>query len=112
MDAALPDWMSHLEQLLRPWFPALAALAILLVLGGVINAWRAQSSETQKARTLGRQVLRALRRQPAGATADSLARELQVAPHRLAGLLEELQRKRRISSHTTSDRRTMWVIRD
>ena len=91
-------------------YPLLALIAIVLLIWGVLSAWRSEELAGVRKAELKREIILELRRQMRGMTGDELARAVGLAPLTTVKLLEELQKDNILMSHTNTQRLTIWRV--
>jgi hypothetical protein len=92
-------------------YPALAVLAVTLIVVGVLSAWRTEDLAGLRKAELKREIILELRRQMVGMSADSLARAIGLEPLKTVKLLEEMQRDNIVISYTNTQRLTLWRLK-
>jgi hypothetical protein len=92
-------------------YPLLAVVAVTLIVVGVLSAWRSEDLAGLRKAELKREIILELRRQMVGMTGDALSRAVGLEPFKTVKLLEELQRDNILTSHTNTQRLTIWRIR-
>ena len=109
--ATTPPYIEMLEQNSHIIYPALAVLVLVLLVAGILQAWKTQDLDGLQKATLKKEIVVHLRQEIAGAPADQLARQVGVAPIKLMRLLEEMQKDGILSSHTNTQRLTIWRLK-
>jgi hypothetical protein len=104
-------WLSFLERHTRIIYPALAIGVLALMVVAIIRAWKELDSAGVAKAERKRQILTHLRRQPAGASAEALAKEMGLQSFKVVKLLEEMQDDGLLSSHTNTQRLTLWQLK-
>lgn len=107
-----PKYFELLERNTHIIYPALAVLALALIVAGILQAWRSQDLAGLEKAELKREIILELRRQ-AGCSApgEQLARAIGLEPFKTVKLLEEMQRDGVIASHTNTQRLTIWRLK-
>lgn len=106
-----PEYVELLERNVHIVYPALAVLVLVLIVAGILQAWRTHDLDGLQKAELKREVVLELRKENHGAPAEAIAKVVGLEPFKLVKLLEEMQRDGVVSSHTTSDRLTIWRLR-
>ena len=109
--AANPAYFELLEQNTHIIYPALAILVLVLLVAGILQAWRTQDLDGLQKAELKRALILVLRRDTHGAPVEVLAKEVGFASLKLVKLLEELQRDGIVISHTNTQRLTIWSLK-
>ena len=105
------DYLELLERNSHIVYPALAVLVVLLLVLGILEAWRSQDLDGLQKVELKREIILELRRQIGGASAETLAKAIGLESFKTVKLLEELQRDNIVISHTNTARLTLWRIK-
>ncbi len=105
------DYLELLERNSHIVYPALAVLVVLLLVLGILEAWRSQDLDGLQKVELKREIILELRRQIGGASAETLARAIGLESFKTVKLLEELQRDGIVVSHTNTARLTLGRIK-
>lgn len=113
--SAIPESARFLELLERNThilYPALAVLALGLIVAGVLQAWRSEDLAGLEKAELKREIILELRRQAGcSASGEQLARAIRLDSFKTFKLLEEMQRDGLIASHTNTQRLTLWRLK-
>ena len=105
------DYLELLERNSHIVYPALAVLVVVLLILGILEAWRSQDLDGLQKVELKREIILELRRQIGGASAETLARAIGLESFKTVKLLEEMQRDNIVISHTNTARLTLWRIK-
>jgi hypothetical protein len=92
-------------------YPIIAVSVVALIAFGVISAWRSEDIDGLKKAELKREIIRELRREVYGMTADRLAKAVNVPGGRMLKLLEEMQESNIVESRTDTSRVTTWRMK-
>lgn len=92
-------------------YPLLAVATVALIAFGIISAWRSEDIDGLKKAELKREIIRELRREVWGMTADRLARNIDVPGGRMLKLLEEMAEDNIVESRTDTSRVTTWRMK-
>lgn len=106
-----PAYFEVLEKNTHIIYPALAILVLVLLVAGILQAWRTQDLDGLQKAELKREVILVLRRETHGAEAELLAREVGMALLKLVKILEELQTDGIVVSVTNTQRKTFWSLK-
>ncbi|HLL54941.1 MAG TPA: hypothetical protein VK447_15405 [Myxococcaceae bacterium] len=106
-----PRYFEFLERNSHIIYPAIAVLVLVLLVAGIIQAWRTQDMDALDKVEFKRELISELRRTMGGATAEVLGRAVGLEPFRAQRLLEELQKDGIVLSHTNTSRLTVWRIK-
>ena len=109
--ATSPPYIEMLEQNSHIIYPALAILVLILLVAGILQAWKTQDLDGLQKAELKREIVVRLRQEIGGAPAEQLARGLGVQPIKLMRVLEEMQKDNILQSHTNTDRLTIWKLK-
>jgi hypothetical protein len=109
--ATNPPYIEMLEQNSHIIYPALAVLVLVLLVAGILQAWKTQDLDGLQKATLKKEIVVHLRQEIGGAPAEQLARALGVTPIKLMRLLEEMQKDGILASHTNTQRLTIWRLK-
>lgn len=109
--AMSPAYFELLEKNTHLIYPALAILVLVLLVAGILQAWRTQDLDGLQKAELKREVIIVLRRETHGAEAELLAKEVGMAVLKLVKILEELQRDGIVVAVTNTQRKTFWSLK-
>lgn len=110
-EAPEPGYVDLLERHSNIVYPALAVVVVILLIIGIVDAWRTQDLDGLQKVELKREIILELRRQLGGASAETLAKAVGLESFKTVKLLEELQRDGILVSHTNTARLTVWRIK-
>ena len=100
-DAGRFDFIEQNSHIL---FPLLALLAVVLLVGGIVHAWRTpELAGAEKARLKG-EIIRTLRNNIGWMTAQEAAEKLDIETHTAASLMDEMKRDGVLVSGTMESR--------
>ena len=105
------SYIDVVEQNAHIIYPTLAVLAVVLVVLGILSAWRSQDLAGLRKAELKREVILELRKQLVGMSADAIARSIGLEAFKTQKLLEEMQRDGILMSHTNTQRLTTWRLK-
>ena len=109
--ATTPPYIEMLEQNSHIIYPALAVLVLVLLVAGILQAWKTQDLDGLQKAELKKEIVVHLRQEIGGAPAEQLARQVGIAPIKLVRLLEEMQKDGILLSHTNTQRLTIWRLK-
>jgi predicted ArsR family transcriptional regulator len=85
---------------------------VLILIGlGILQAWRSEDMDGLQKAELKREVIRELRREVHGLTADAISKAVGVPSLKLLRVLEEMQRDNILESRTDTARITTWRMK-
>lgn len=109
--ATSPSYIELLEDNTHVIYPALAVLALVLVAAGIMQALKTDNLTGIKKAEVKRELIRELRRDITGRTAEQLAKLLDVPNIKMLQLLEELAAEGIVESRTDTQRLTTWRLK-
>lgn len=92
-------------------YPALAILVVVLIVAGILHAWKSDDLDSVVKAEAKREIVLQLRREMHGMSADRLMRMTGLDMMKLVRLLQEMQEDGILTSHTNSQRQTTWVLK-
>lgn len=102
------EWLENNSHIV---YPVVGIGVIALISWGIISAWRTEDVDGLKKAELKREIIRELRREVYGMTADRLAKNIDVPGVRMLKLLEEMAEQNIVESRTDTQRTTTWRMR-
>ena len=105
------DYLALLERNSHIVYPVLAVVVGLLLVLGILEAWRSQDLDGLQKVELKREIILELRRQIGGESAETLARAIGLESFKTEKLLEEMQRDGIVVSHTNTARLRLWRVK-
>ena len=105
------DYLELLERNSHILYPTLAVITLALVSAGVLQALRAQKVDGALTSRHKQIIVDALRSQPVGLPATSLAGQLGLDTHKTVRLLEQMQQDGLLVSYTNSQRILLWQVK-
>lgn len=105
-------YLDVLEQNSHIIYPALAVLTLILIIVGLLQAWKNQDMDMKTRVEYKRAILAELRRHLNGLPGDELARNLALDRLKMVKMLEQMQQEGMVQSHTNSKRITVWRVRN
>lgn len=109
--ATTPRYIEFLEGNTHLVYPALAVLVLVLIALGILQAWRSEDMDGVQKAELKRDVIRELRREVHGMSADALSKAVGVPSLKLLRILEEMQKDNILESRTDTQRLTTWRMK-
>lgn len=102
------EWLENNTHIV---YPIIAVVVVALIAFGVIQAWRTEDIDGLKKAEMKREIIRMLRREVYGMTADRLAKTLEIPGGRMLKLLEEMAEANIVESRTDTSRVTTWRMK-
>lgn len=109
--ATSPRYIEFLESNTHLVYPALAILVLVLIAVGILQAWRSEDMDGLQKAELKRDIIKELRREVHGMTADAISKAVGVPSLRLLRVLEEMQTDNILESRTDTRRITTWKMK-
>jgi hypothetical protein len=106
-----PKYFDLLEQNSHVIYPALAILTLVLVMIGILQAWKSQDMDGLTKNQFKRAIINELRSNLSGLPGDVLARAIGLDRLKTMKLLEQMQQEGMINSYMSSNRMMMWRVR-
>lgn len=111
-DPGAPSYFELLERNTHIIYPALGVLALVLIVAGILQAWRSQDLAGLEKAEFKREIILELRRQAGcSASGEQLARAIGLDAFKTMKLLEEMQKDGILASHTNTQRLTVWRLK-
>jgi len=110
-DAANPAYIEVLERNTHIVYPVLAVLVLVVLVAGILQAWKTQDLDGLQKAEFKREIILELRRDTLGYTVEILARRVKLEPLKLVRLLEEMQNEGMVMSVTNTQRLTTWRLK-
>lgn len=105
-------WVELFEANTGLIYPAIGLLTLVLIVAGILQAWRSHDLAGLEKAEYKRELILELRRQPGGsAGGEALSRAIGLDNFKTFKLLEELQRDGILLSHTNTERLTIWRLK-
>jgi hypothetical protein len=92
-------------------YPALAVLTLVLIALGAVSAWRSDDLDGLQKAELKRDIIRELRREVWGMTAERLSTNVGVPLLKVVKVLEEMQSDSILEARTDTRRVTTWRVK-
>lgn len=108
---AAPAYFELLESNTHIIYPLLALVVLVLLAVGIVHAWRSEDLDGLVKAELKRTIILELRRQVGGTSAEKLSRVVGLEPLKLVHILEEMQDDGLLTSHTNTQRLTVWQVK-
>ncbi|HYH97607.1 hypothetical protein [Hyalangium sp.] len=106
-----PKYFDMLEQNSHIVYPALAGLTLLLLVGGIFQAWKSQDMDGLTKNQFKRAIVNELRRNLSGLPGDMIARAVGLDRLKTVKLLEQMQQEGMVNSYMSSNQMMMWRMR-
>ena len=104
-------YLEILENNTHVIYPALAILVVVLIVAGILHAWKTDDLDSVVKAEAKREIVMQLRREMHGMSAERLTRMTGLDLMKLIRLLQEMQEDGMLTSHTNSQRQTTWVLK-
>jgi hypothetical protein len=111
LDDIEPGYFELLEKNTHIVYPVLAVLVLVLLMAGILQAWKTQDLDGLQLAELKREIVLELRRETWGASVDNLARKMKLDPLKLVNMLEQMQKDGVVISTTDTKRLTTWRLK-
>ncbi len=102
------EWLETNAQYI---YPLIAVVVVGLLALGIIMAWRTDDLDGVQKAELKREIIRILRRDVYGTSADRISKTLNVPGGKLMKLLEEMAEENLVESRTDTSRVTTWRMK-
>ena len=104
-------YIEALEDNTHVIYPAIAIFVLVLIVLGILQAWRTDDMSGELKAELKREVIRELRVNPHGMTVEALGKALKLQPLKLLKVLEEMALAGITESRTDTRRHTTWRVK-
>jgi hypothetical protein len=104
-------YIEFLENNTHIIYPLLAVVAVALIAFGVFSAWRTEDMDGLAKAELKREIVRELRREIWGMTAEALSKKVGIPRLKLLKILEEMQADNILEARTDTRRVTTWKMK-
>jgi len=111
LDNIEPGYFELLEKNTHIVYPVLAVLVLVLLMAGILQAWKTQDLDGLQRAELKREIILELRKETWGASVENLARRLKMDPLKLVNMLEQMQKDGVVASTTDTKRLTTWRLK-
>lgn len=92
-------------------YPLIAVVVVAIIAFGVITAWRTEDMDGLQKAELKREIIRELRREIWGMTADALSKNVGIPRLKLLKVLEEMQADNILEARTDTSHVTTWKMK-
>lgn len=92
-------------------YPLIAVVVVALIAFGVISAWRSEDMDGLQKAELKREIIRELRREIWGMTAESISKNVGIPRLKLVKILEEMQADNIVEARTDTRHVTTWKMK-
>ena len=106
-----PTYLELLEQNSHIIYPALGILTAVLLMAGILQAWRSQDMDGLTKNEFKRAIVNELRRNLSGLPGDMIARAVGLDRLKTVKLLEQMQQEGLVNSYMSSNQMMMWRVR-
>jgi hypothetical protein len=106
-----PGYWDLLEKNTHIVYPVLAVLVLVLLMAGILQAWKTQDLDGLQRAELKREIILELRKETFGCSVENLARSMKLDPLKLVTLLEQMQKDGVVMSTTDTKRLTTWRLK-
>ncbi len=106
-----PEYFEFIEKHSGVLYPVIGGLVLLLLVVGILKAWRAQDLDGQSKAEFKREIIHELRKHVTGLSGEALAKAIGLDSLKTMRLLEELQTDGVLISHTSTERLTTWRLK-
>jgi len=104
-------YIEFLENNSHILYPLIAVVVVALIAFGVISAWRTEDMDGLQKAELKREIIRELRREIWGMTAESIAKNVGIERMKLLKILEEMQADNIVEARTDTRHVTTWKMK-
>ncbi len=111
VNAARVGYVEFLENNAHVIYPILAIAVLSLIAAATISSFRSQGIDSVVKAEVKRELVRTLRREIHGVTAEFLSKEVGVPPFRVLTILEELKKDGIVEQQTDTKRITTWYLK-
>ena len=105
------SYMEFLEKNRGILYPALAGLALLLILFGLVQAWRGHEMDGAKKAEIKKDIALELRKAGGATSADVIARAIGLEKFKTVKILEEMLEDGTIITYTNTQRLAVWQLK-
>lgn len=109
--ATSPEYFEMLEKNTHIIYPVLAVLVLVVLMAGILQAWKTQDLDGLQRAELKREIVIELRKDTFGCSVEQLARRIKMDPLKLVNLLEAMQKEGVVMSTTDTKRLTTWRLK-
>lgn len=109
--AVNPRYIELLENNTSIIYPVLAVVVLVLIAVGILQAWRSEDMDGVQKAEIKRDIIKELRRDIHGLTAETISKSVGVPALKLLRLLEEMQNDEIVESRTDTRRLTTWRLK-
>lgn len=109
--AVSPKYIELLENNTHIIYPLLAVVVLVLIVVGILQAWRSEDMDGVQKAEIKRDIIKELRRDVHGLTADVISKSIGVPSLKLLRILEEMQQDEMVESRTDTRRVTTWRLK-
>jgi hypothetical protein len=106
-----PKYFEFLEANSHIIYPLIAVIVLVLLVLGILAAWKAQDLDGLAKAELKREIVLELRKEMGGMSAEGLSKAIGLESFKLVKLLEEMQTDGIVMGFTNTQRLTMWRLK-
>jgi predicted transcriptional regulator len=92
-------------------YPALALFALVAIIVGILQAYRADDLSLVDKAEIKREIIQELRKHLSGLTVESLARSVALPRRKVDQVLEEMRTENIVDASTDGQRNTTWRMK-
>jgi hypothetical protein len=105
------SYMEFLEKNRGILYPALAGVALLLILFGILQAWRGHEMDGAKKAEIKKDIALELRKAGGATSADLIAKAIGLEKFKTVKILEEMLEDGTIITYTNTQRLAVWQLK-
>jgi hypothetical protein len=106
-----PGYMEFLEKNRGMIYPALAAFTLVMILVGILQAWRGHELDGVKKAELKKDIVIELRKNGGAASAELISRALGLEKFKTVKILEEMLVDGTLMTYTNTQRLAIWRLK-
>src|SRR5262245_20092511 len=110
-DASAPQYFEIHEKNTHIVYPVLAVLVLVVLVAGILQAWKTQDLDGLQKAEFKREIVMQLRIDTYGVSVEDLAKRVKLEPFKLVRLLEEMQTEGVTICVTNTQRQTTWRLK-
>jgi hypothetical protein len=105
------SYMEFLEKNRGILYPAMAGLALVLILFGILQAWRGHEMDGAKKAEIKKDIALELRKAGGATSADLIAKAIGLEKFKTVKILEEMLEDGTIITYTNTQRLAVWQLK-
>jgi hypothetical protein len=106
-----PRYFEFLEKNTNILYPVLAGVTLVLILLGIIQAWRGQEMSVAQKAELKKEIILELRKAGGGVSAEVVAKAIGLEKFKTVKLLEEMLDEGFLLTYVNTQRLAMWQLK-